>query len=457
MSQSTQIKLTREIEEKLLKADLYLIDAYLDEEELTKELPEGMIKIESRKKYLEGFEQRYGLPFEDVAYAVTEGCEKSDFSKDLMSKRLHILKMRKATSSVTEAVAMSLKMHMQQMKWPLYHFTDAISYHIKDANLMKLINLFKAQCMILYGDLCFLEFVDGELASVPEPFEIPITPSNHTKVQKDDGSEEIKKQANEYDVRFVNELWKSVENVHKLLAGFIELLAEEENIDHFKNELMSAHDLSLLFMNSFSVMLDIAHDARVFMLKAKASEQGDDIPVAEYEDFEEARKSLSLLEAEEIDDDDCLVVSEYEKANVTDVYEYEVQKIDKRKGLVYGIVLKPGTSKNRDLQGQWIEAPAIEETMRNYMREHQVLGEMHVKFHREQGVKNPDFRLIQNFIAPVTFKIGEKVFPKGSWIQEWLILNQSIRKKVFNGTYKGFSVGGVAVVKPDKNEKEKAA
>ena len=129
-----------------------------------------------------------------------------------------------------------------------------------------------------------------------------------------------------------------------------------------------------------------------------------------------------------------------------------MKKSSARKGLVYGVVFKPGSSEKRDLQKQWIEAEAIADTAREYMRDYFTTGEMHKKFNKDNGIKNPDYRVTQSFIAPCDFEIDGKKFEKDSWIMEWEILNPVIKQKVFKGIYRGFSPGGSSLIEADKTE-----
>lgn len=127
-------------------------------------------------------------------------------------------------------------------------------------------------------------------------------------------------------------------------------------------------------------------------------------------------------------------------------YEYVIKESDSIKGIVTGIVLEPETI---DLQGQKISEEAIFNAMIKYMSDNQVIGLMHEKFNTKQGTNNPDYRIVENYIAPVDFAMGSEYVRKGTWVMSVKILNKSVLDDVLSGKLTGFSVGGFALINPE--------
>lgn len=109
--------------------------------------------------------------------------------------------------------------------------------------------------------------------------------------------------------------------------------------------------------------------------------------------------------------------------------------------IVYGIVLEPDEV---DAQNDTIDAEEIRKACHLFMEEHGTLGLQH------KEAINGKVKLLENYIAPVSFKVaGEKV-KKGTWLMMWRVVDDELWAAVKAGDITGFSIGGHAVRKPDK-------
>jgi hypothetical protein len=120
----------------------------------------------------------------------------------------------------------------------------------------------------------------------------------------------------------------------------------------------------------------------------------------------------------------------------------EVQKAadGTEKRLVTGIVLEPNVV---DAQGDFIGEEAIEKAAHDFLQEYNKstgMGLMHKVF-GDIGIE-----LVESYVAPVAFALGNKPVKKGSWVVTVHISDDKRWREVKEGKLTGFSVGGVATV-----------
>lgn len=117
-----------------------------------------------------------------------------------------------------------------------------------------------------------------------------------------------------------------------------------------------------------------------------------------------------------------------------------IAKIDRAKQIVYGVVLAPDEV---DSQEDWMPADEIEKAAHAYMENSRVIGKEHSS-HLEQACP------VESYIAPIDFEqddgpYGPQSIKKGSWILGVKIKDPKEWKKVVDGEYQGFSVGGLGM------------
>lgn len=118
-----------------------------------------------------------------------------------------------------------------------------------------------------------------------------------------------------------------------------------------------------------------------------------------------------------------------------------VLKADEEKRLITGIVLEPEVVDGQgDIYSADVIAKAAHDFLANYNSSTQI-GVQHNSF--PSGI-----RLVESWVTPVAFKLGTKQVKKGSWLMVTHIENDDIWTKVKNGKLTGYSIAGVARVKP---------
>ena len=107
-----------------------------------------------------------------------------------------------------------------------------------------------------------------------------------------------------------------------------------------------------------------------------------------------------------------------------------------QKQIVYGVILAP---QEIDAQDDFMEPEEIEKAAHRYLTKSRVIGSGHEK--------PIDAEPVESFIAPqdleMTGQYGPQVVKKGSWILGVKVHDPEEWKKIVNGEYTGFSVGGL--------------
>lgn len=114
-----------------------------------------------------------------------------------------------------------------------------------------------------------------------------------------------------------------------------------------------------------------------------------------------------------------------------------IVKAEKR--LVTGVVLQPDVV---DAQGDIIDAESIEVAAHDFLSSYNLVTQMGLQ-HRHMA---PGIRLVESYVAPVDFDLGDKLVKRGTWLITVKILDDKIWEQVSIGKIKGFSIGGVAKV-----------
>ncbi len=109
-------------------------------------------------------------------------------------------------------------------------------------------------------------------------------------------------------------------------------------------------------------------------------------------------------------------------------------KANNEKRLVTGIVLQPDIE---DSQGDVIKAEEIEMAAYDFMERSQRLGLQH----REEAERGK-VHIVESYIAPLDFKLGEQPVSKGSWVMTVRIPDDELWNSVKKGAYTGFSIHG---------------
>ena len=101
------------------------------------------------------------------------------------------------------------------------------------------------------------------------------------------------------------------------------------------------------------------------------------------------------------------------------------------KQLVYGVVLEP---LDIDLQQDWVSSDVLEEAAHRFMAKSRVVGD----YHKKQAPAE----VVESYIAPADFMLGDEQVVKGSWVVAVHVINDSLWQAVKSGKYNAFSIGG---------------
>ncbi len=119
---------------------------------------------------------------------------------------------------------------------------------------------------------------------------------------------------------------------------------------------------------------------------------------------------------------------------------------DEEHRLVYGIALEPEVY---DAQEHIISEEEIMKAAHDFMMGYRdqltTTGEMHKK-------EAPGVKIVESYLSPVDFELNGQEVKKGSWVVVSKIKDDKLWKKVKDGEYKGYSIGGKGKVTPVKED-----
>jgi len=122
--------------------------------------------------------------------------------------------------------------------------------------------------------------------------------------------------------------------------------------------------------------------------------------------------------------------------------EYRIVKADKKKQVVLGVVLKASRLEDvrPDLQDDTITLDEVEDAAYGFMLNSQ-FSDLH---HKEKLSKNR-VRIVESYLAPVDFKMGDVEIRRGDWLAAVKIFDPDIWDQVEKGQIQGFSIKGMGI------------
>lgn len=103
--------------------------------------------------------------------------------------------------------------------------------------------------------------------------------------------------------------------------------------------------------------------------------------------------------------------------------------------LVTGVVMEPNEF---DSHGDITSPQEIEQAAYAYLYNSQVVGDQHSR------PAPSDVKVVESYIAPADFTIGDQVVKQGSWVMTIHVRDDDMWEAVKSGKYTGFSIGGFA-------------
>ena len=107
------------------------------------------------------------------------------------------------------------------------------------------------------------------------------------------------------------------------------------------------------------------------------------------------------------------------------------------RGLVYGLVYEPLV---KDTDGEFATAEEIETAAHNYLP----AAMLNIQHDENQTLKNADSVVVESYIAPCDFTLGDDKVTKGSWVLVTKVFNEELRDQIRKGEITGYSMEGTA-------------
>jgi len=126
---------------------------------------------------------------------------------------------------------------------------------------------------------------------------------------------------------------------------------------------------------------------------------------------------------------------EEKKASDLLVKFIDIRKDDAEERIVYGIVYEPDED---DKQGDWASEEEIRLAAYSFMESEQLFKINHSK--NASGI-----HVLESFLAPVDFDVGEENVKKGSWVLASRINDDLVWEGIKKGDYTGYSMAGSGI------------
>lgn len=114
--------------------------------------------------------------------------------------------------------------------------------------------------------------------------------------------------------------------------------------------------------------------------------------------------------------------------------EFAIVKADEPRRVVYGVPLRPDAT---DSQGDRVSADEIREAAWEFMVKSQRYDEQHKRL-----VPEGDVAVVESFLAPVDFKLGDVAVKEGSWVLASKIFSDDLWEKIQKGEINAYSIKG---------------
>ena len=126
--------------------------------------------------------------------------------------------------------------------------------------------------------------------------------------------------------------------------------------------------------------------------------------------------------------------------------EVNIVKADEPRRIVYGIPLRSGVV---DSQGDTITPEEVERAAHKFLIESQTYDLNHNSL-----IPRNKLSVVESYLAPMDFKIGEYSVSKGDWVLVTKIFDDELWEAVENGELQGYSIKGRGQ-RAERSNKEK--
>lgn len=118
-------------------------------------------------------------------------------------------------------------------------------------------------------------------------------------------------------------------------------------------------------------------------------------------------------------------------------------KVDKKRHIVYGVVMEPDTV---DTDNQFQN---VEEVAKAFYKFQEKAVKHYDIQHNHEYTIDDEIIVVEKYLSPVDFTVeesGEEI-KKGTWVEGWKILSEPLWKAVEDGKLTGFSIEGYGFIK----------
>ena len=132
------------------------------------------------------------------------------------------------------------------------------------------------------------------------------------------------------------------------------------------------------------------------------------------------------------------VMSRPKKKNFDDINlnkEIPIIKREEKRRLIFGVVYEPNVV---DAHGDNTTPDELQKAAHKFLERHNSINFMH------ETKINQHAKVVESFIAPITYRENGQTIKKGSWVMALHILNEKIWGMIMKGEINAFSIEGTA-------------
>lgn len=367
--------------------------------------------------YVPKFKERNGIGLVEIEKNLTEQ-GLTEVNESDVDKVFSLIKISKAfdVSQATEGIIYSLQILLNDLYWDSKYLLNRFTENLDNADLIREINLFLFYVKMVKDDLKFITFVNGQISTVP----ITQTISKCGDCYEDHYYDNPK-QVNEYDIREVNRIKKSLGISVNLLGSLLSIFPENPDFDFFKTILETTLKVITDFNNHFADIVILANSLDIIRVTPK-SVIPKETPVVFYNSV---GKSQTVAKQK---------------------LPMQILKSD-IEGRVTMLIYEPETL---DADGNFASKEVIAKGRDKFMLDYQQFDIMHnLKVLKSEKGEGRQVALIESYITKQSETIGERVVKEGAWIMELQYFDKDIISKITKGELTGPSLYGEAIIDPD--------
>ncbi len=300
-----------------------------------------------------------------------------------------------------------------------------------DTNKQQMLALYRKLCQELKDMGIDPDAIDSEQGDLSKPF-----PSEHAARIADPKSFDSIRRQNDKFGPGISVIW-GVKN-GMVLVQSIRFAADKFTPEQAKTWLKNHRYIPIEFASA-TTKSGILRDSDPLQ-EALISNSSDSPPVSVASSSKALDQTTNVLKDTISDSTDEEATTPIEKS-----WTVEITKADSEKQVVYGVAYPLYPLGGKDSQNDRASADEIEKMAWNFMKNSRMYDLQH-----KEVISNDKAVVVESYIAPIDFTMGNKTISKGSWVVATHVLDMELWNLVKSGQVGSYSIRGFGKRTPIK-------